>query len=76
MRLLLLLRVSLWLSGLFMSVLWLSGLFMSVCAGLLLSSAGDFPMSISTFLSIKSDKKILALKYRPLEGPPNRRRKR
>ncbi len=56
--------------------LWLSGLFMSVCAGLLLSSAGDFPMSISTFLSIKSDKKILALKYRPLEGPPNRRRKR
>ena len=38
-----------------------------MCAGLL-SSGEDFPMSISTFLSIKSDKKILALKYRPL-GP-------
>ena len=38
-----------------------------MCAGLL-SSGEDFPMSISTFLSIKSDKKILALKYRP-HGP-------
>jgi hypothetical protein len=37
-----------------------------VCSGLLPLLGGDFPMSISTFLSIKSDKKILALKYRPL----------